>query len=73
MLSVGPSGTLQGLKKHTQPVICSLLGELLLIAVLLFMPYAEQSGSFADNNGGYGYGGQNNNSESRLILSMPFM
>ena len=27
---------------------------------------------FADNNGGYGYGGQNNNSESLPILCMPF-
>ena len=60
------------LKEYTQPAMCSLLSEPLLVALLLYTLYAKQSGCFADNNGGYGYG-QNNNSESRLIPCMPFM
>ena len=85
LLFMRPNGTLQlceclqlcrclhALKEHTQPVICSWLSKPLLTVVLLYMSYAEQSASFADNNGGYGYGGQNNNSEFCLILCMSFI
>ena len=59
------------LEEQIQPAICCLLIKPLLMALSLHVPSTEQCYSLADNNGGYGYG-QNNNSKSLLILCIPF-